>query len=108
MARKTLYTGIAVVGIALASGLAWWYQHSAPRGAAPQGPAAAAPAAGGAGPNAGGPVSVEVAKVQSVTLQDDAQSVGSLRSRQSVMLRPEVAGRIAQIGFVEGQRVRKG
>lgn len=108
MARKTLYTGIAVVGIALASGLAWWYQNSAPRGAAPQGPAAAAPAAGGAGPNAGGPVSVEVAKVQSVTLQDDAQSVGSLRSRQSVMLRPEVAGRIAQIGFVEGQRVRKG
>lgn len=53
-------------------------------------------------------MSVEVAKVQSVTLQDDAQSVGSLRSRQSVMLRPEVAGRIAQIGFVEGQRVRKG
>lgn len=51
---------------------------------------------------------MEVSKVKAVALQDDAQAVGSLRSRQSVVLRPEVAGRIAQIGFAEGQRVRKG
>jgi len=43
-----------------------------------------------------------------MTLQDDAQSVGTLRSRQSVMLRPEVAGRISRIGFADGARVRKG
>jgi membrane fusion protein (multidrug efflux system) len=49
-----------------------------------------------------------VAKVKTLTLQDDAQAVGSLRSRQSVTLRPEVAGRIAQIGFTDGARVRKG
>jgi len=121
MARKTFYTGIAVVGIAAASGLAWWYQHGQPGAPAATsatpaagGPGAAgsaagaAPAGGRGGPGAGGPVSVEVATVQSLALQDDAQSVGSLRSRQSVVLRPEVAGRIAQIGFVEGQRVRKG
>lgn len=41
-------------------------------------------------------------------LQDDAQAVGTLRSRQSVMLRPEVAGRVQQLGFVDGARVRKG
>ncbi|MFM6986938.1 MAG: efflux RND transporter periplasmic adaptor subunit [Hydrogenophaga sp.] len=49
-----------------------------------------------------------MAQVQAVTLQDDASSVGSLRSRQSVVLRPEVSGRIVQIGFVDGQPVRQG
>jgi membrane fusion protein, multidrug efflux system len=39
---------------------------------------------------------------------DDAQAVGSLRSRQGVMLRPEVSGRIAQLGFADGQAVRRG
>lgn len=42
------------------------------------------------------------------TLQDDAQSVGSLRSRQSVMVRPEVAGRVKTLGFKDGAQVRKG
>jgi membrane fusion protein (multidrug efflux system) len=51
---------------------------------------------------------VEVAKVQRTSLQDDAQSVGSLRSRQSVMLRPEVAGRVMRLGFQDGAVVRKG
>ncbi|HET9471152.1 MAG TPA: efflux RND transporter periplasmic adaptor subunit, partial [Usitatibacter sp.] len=35
-------------------------------------------------------------------------AVGSLRSDESITLRPEVAGRIASIGFQEGQRVGKG
>lgn len=51
---------------------------------------------------------VEVAQVKAVRVQDDAQAVGTLRSRQSVTLRPEVSGRIAEIGFTEGGRVRKG
>jgi membrane fusion protein (multidrug efflux system) len=34
--------------------------------------------------------------------------VGSLRSRQGVMLRPEVSGRIASLEFSDGQRVRRG
>ncbi len=52
--------------------------------------------------------SVEVASVTVTRLVDDAQSVGSLRSRQSVMLRPEVSGRIVRIGFADGARVRQG
>ena len=43
-----------------------------------------------------------------MTLVDETQAVGSLRSRQGVMLRPEVAGRVKQIFFNDGQRVRKG
>jgi RND family efflux transporter MFP subunit len=51
---------------------------------------------------------VEVAKVEVTRLQDDAQSVGSMRSRQNVMLRPEVAGRVMTLGFSDGGRARKG
>jgi membrane fusion protein (multidrug efflux system) len=39
---------------------------------------------------------------------DETQSVGSLRSNQGVMLRPEVGGRVSQIMFKDGQRVKKG
>jgi RND family efflux transporter MFP subunit len=49
-----------------------------------------------------------VAKVETMRLQDDAQAVGTLRSRQGVMMRPEVAGRVAAINFQDGGRVRRG
>ncbi len=109
MASKYLYPVVAVVGIAAASTAAWWYQ-SKPSAPAAASRATAGPAAGGA-PAAGGParpVTVEVAKVQVVKLVDDVQAVGSLRSRQGVMLRPEVSGRITQLNFRDGERVRKG
>jgi len=41
-------------------------------------------------------------------LRDDAEAVGSLRSSQNVMLRPEVAGRVLSLGFADGARVRAG
>ena len=108
MASKFLYPVIAAVGIVAASGAAWWYQNKVPATAANRtgaGPASAgAPAAGGGAR----PVTVEVAKVQIMKLTDDAQAVGSLRSRQGVMLRPEVSGRITQLNFRDGERVRKG
>ncbi len=112
MASKVIYPVVAVLGIAAASGAAYWYQSKpiGPRemtAAASSGPAGAAssPAAAASAPRAAG---VEVARVERATLQDDAQSVGSLRSRQSVMMRPEVPGRVKELGFSEGARVRKG
>ncbi|MFN3570054.1 MAG: efflux RND transporter periplasmic adaptor subunit, partial [Polaromonas sp.] len=106
MASKAIYAVVAVAGIALASGAAWWYQK--PR-AANTAPAGAGPApAGAAAGSAGKPVTVEAAKVEIATLVDDAQAVGSLRSRRSVVLRPEVSGRITRLNFTDGQRVRKG
>jgi membrane fusion protein (multidrug efflux system) len=118
MASRALYSIVAAVGIGVASAAAWWYQ-SRPQGpteitaqagsAAPQRAGGAAPAPAGAAsaaaPRAAG---VEVAKAERARLQDDAQSVGTLRSRQSVMLRPEVAGRVREIGFADGSVVRKG
>ena len=112
MAKKIVYPLVAILGIAVASGAAWWYQAKptgpkemvAGSGAAPAG-APASPASGPAVPRAAG---VEVAKVETMSLRDDAQAVGTLRSRQSVMLRPEIAGRIKELGFTDGARVRKG
>ncbi|HEY0824563.1 MAG TPA: efflux RND transporter periplasmic adaptor subunit, partial [Ramlibacter sp.] len=111
---KSLYSAVAVVGIAAASGAAWWYQHKPQRPSGDQAAAVAlAPAASGraGAPAAGGPgrvPAVEVARVETLRLTDDAQAVGSLRSRQSVMLRPEVSGRVTQINFRDAERVRRG
>ena len=112
MAYKKKYAVLALLGISVASGAAWWWQNKATEGdagkpatATPAGPSAPGPGAGG------GPArtpAVEVAKVETMTLVDETQAVGSLRSRQGVMLRPEVGGRVKQIFFNDGQRVRKG
>ena len=101
---KKIHTVIAVIGIGILAAAAWYGQRLGPRGAAVT---AVAPAPSAA-PGAGGPAAVEVGPVQALTLTDEAQAVGSLRSRQGVMLRPEVAGRVAQINFGDGQRVRRG
>lgn len=110
MSNKTLYVVVAAAGIGLASAGAWWFQNrAAPTTAAADAPASGPPKAApaGGGRPAGVP-GVEVTQVKTLRIQDDAQAVGTLRSRQSVTLRPEVSGRIAQIGFADGARVRRG
>lgn len=104
MASKILYPVIAAVGIAAASGAAWWFQNRSTANA----PASAGPVARGNGAEPSRPVTVEAVRVQVMKLTDDAQSVGSLRSRQSLMLRPEVSGRVVRLNFKDGERVRKG
>ncbi|KQT07698.1 efflux RND transporter periplasmic adaptor subunit [Ramlibacter sp. Leaf400] len=108
MASKPLYMVIAVAGIAAASGAAWWFQNKQRPAPATQESAVVAPAPAGAASGAARPPAVEIARVEVMRLTDDAQAVGSLRSRQSVVLRPEVSGRVTQLNFRDGQRVRKG
>ncbi len=121
---KKIHTVVAIVGITLAGGAAWWWQSGAPSlrgagaGAGAGDSAATAPGASGAtggpaarpgaGAVAGGPAAVEVGKAEAITLTDDVQALGTLKSRQGVMLRPEVSGRIARLGFVDGRPVRRG
>ncbi|MCV2216392.1 MULTISPECIES: efflux RND transporter periplasmic adaptor subunit [unclassified Thauera] len=54
------------------------------------------------------PVVVEVARVERRAMADDVTAVGSLVSNESVVLRPEVAGRISRIAFRDGEPVRRG
>ncbi len=110
---KRVHSVVAVVGLALLAGAAWWWQNR-PQSSGVQGNAliasAARPGSGPAGgaAEAGGPAIVEVGKVVRLRIEEDAQAVGTLRSRQGVMLRPEVSGRISRFGFADGQRVRRG
>ena len=116
MATKAIYIAVAVAGIAAASGVAWWYQQPKVNDSAALASASiagsvqgASSVSAGTGAAAGGkPPSVEVARVEVTKLTDDTQAVGSLRSRRGVVIRPEVSGRITQLNFNDGQRVRKG
>ena len=51
---------------------------------------------------------MEVARVITARFVDDTQSLGTLRARRSVVVRPEVSGRIRALNFTDGQRVRQG
>lgn len=52
------------------------------------------------------PVKAVAAKVAPAI--DEASAVGTLRADESVVIRPEIAGRIREFGFQEGQAVKKG
>jgi membrane fusion protein (multidrug efflux system) len=92
---------IAACMLAVAGGT-WWWLYAQP-GAA--GGGAEQAARGGAGAFA---VPVETARVQIGPIQRRLTAVGSLRSNESVIIRPELAGRIADIRFEEGERVTRG
>jgi membrane fusion protein, multidrug efflux system len=89
---------IALCMLAVAGG-AWWYFYAAP------------PAAGGPGQQAATAnmqIPVETAPAKVGPIQRRLTAVGSLRSNESVVVRPEIAGRIAEFKFDEGQSVKKG
>lgn len=53
-------------------------------------------------------VPVEVADAREITTSNDIGAIGSIESDESIVLAPEVAGRIAAINFTEGQPVKTG
>jgi membrane fusion protein (multidrug efflux system) len=100
---------ISLIGLAALAGYAW-HVNRAPQPATAQ---SAAGPANGAGSGSGGgaqsaPVVVETHTVQTRALADDVSAVGSLVSNESVVLRPEVSGRIEAIRFRDGETVRRG
>ena len=69
---------------------------------------AAAPAAAAGGPPQMPPTSVEAEVVKAGPLASGLSTVGTLRADESVVMRPEVAGRLVKIHFEEGQRIQQG
>lgn len=51
---------------------------------------------------------VEITQVRMGAVERRWSAVGSLKANESVIVRPEIAGRISRIGFEEGQRVTRG
>ena len=63
---------------------------------------------GGKKPGGPPPMPVEVAKVTQGTVNVDISAVGTLQANESVVIRPQISGRIETIHFDEGQAVKKG
>lgn len=65
-------------------------------------------AGGAGGPPGGMQLPVETITLQPQALAGGLQTVGSLRADESVVVRPEVGGRVTRIHFTEGGRVAAG
>jgi len=123
--KRTFFYLMALVA---ALGLGWWawglHRHTAPTleitGPGTALRAATRPPADDPGPrpvsaapaaDAGavrGAIGVEAALAEQVSLAETVAAVGTLRAAESVVVKPEVAGRILSIHFDGGARVRKG
>src|SRR5690606_5891824 len=88
-----------VLGVA---GAKWWAQSQS---ASPQ-PAVAASAR--QAPKAGSGTPVEVVPVSLESMPRNVAAVGTLRSKDSVVLRSEITGRITELNIKEGGKVAQG
>ena len=93
---------LVVAAIAAVAGVGFYWKYSPLSSAAPKTPGPAAKS----GPGGGLPVKAATTKLGTVT--DDVTAVGTLVANESVVIRPEVAGRVAAIHFNEGQTVAAG
>jgi membrane fusion protein (multidrug efflux system) len=60
------------------------------------------------GPGSDQPVPVKMMQVQTAPVTDTVTAAGTLSAHESVILRPEIDGRIVGLSFNEGQLVKKG
>ena len=98
--RKAVIAASAAALVVVAGVSYWAGTRSAPAKPATAAAPAKAPAPAG--------IYVEAVKVAVEKLPQALTAVGSLRSDEAVIVRPEVAGRVAEILFREGQRVERG
>ena len=89
---------IVAVALLVAGGF-YWKRATMPKAASTM-----------AGPGKSGPMGLPVKAgiVHKGTITEEVNAVGTLLANESVMIRPERDGRIAQIHFAEGQLVKKG
>ena len=109
--RHSLVFLIAIAGLLAAAYWAYVAYRGTPSAVAISGnPSVGAPPgmAKGGGAPASMALPVETVIVAASELALDATAVGSLRSNESVVLRPETAGRVAVINFKDGSAVAKG
>ncbi|MEJ6481313.1 efflux RND transporter periplasmic adaptor subunit [Nostoc punctiforme UO1] len=95
--RWPLILGIILLIGGIGFGWRWWQTSSASN-----------PPAGG--PAAGQPMAIPVklATVQPETVQESSEFIGSLEAPRSVIIKPQVEGRVTQIYIKEGNRVQQG
>ena len=106
MRKGLVIASVAGIVVAVGGASYWAGSRAGKTMAATNAAAPGKTAAPGKGAPAG--VVVEATRVQVAKLPQALSAVGSLRSDETVMVRPEVTGRVAQIQFREGERVSKG
>ncbi|HEX6959388.1 MAG TPA: efflux RND transporter periplasmic adaptor subunit [Ferrovibrio sp.] len=95
--------GLAVVGVGV-----WQFAPQIRAIFDPAAVASATPKPGTEPGSSSAPIPVDIQTVSRGKVQQQIEAVGSLRSEESVILRPEIAGRIAEILFDEGRAVKRG
>ena len=99
---------VALALLAAVAAGAWWYsEHGGISTGKPAGQAAA-PAAAPATQAPAFAVPVEAVKVAVDTARRETLAIGTFRSFESVIIRPEVTGRVAELSFREGEKIEKG
>ncbi|CAM5205193.1 hypothetical protein ARD30_24505 [Bosea thiooxidans] len=89
---------LLVIVAALAGGGYYAYRNQRSAGQTAQASAVSAPRA----------VPVEVADVELMTVNEEVEALGTLAADESVIIAPEIAGRVVALGFKEGERVKVG
>jgi membrane fusion protein (multidrug efflux system) len=97
--RSKLLAGVVAAALAAGGAGAWLY------GERSGGPGGSAEADDQAQPEA---VAVEARPVSLGTVANDVSAVGTLRSNEAVVIRPEIDGRVTEIHFDEGAPVDQG
>lgn len=105
MKRGLRYSAVAVLLAGLAGG-AVYYRHFAEQSAPAQSSAVESSAA--ESPQAAMTMPVEAEAVTVDRMTTEIRAVGTLQSNEAVVLAPEIAGRISEILFEEGERVAAG
>jgi len=95
---------VALLAVAIAAVGGYWFGTQRTVAAAKSASVAGSPSPDKGAPSA---VVVEVVTAATASMPQMITAVGSLRSDESVTLRPEVAGRVVKIGFEEGRPVAK-
>lgn len=95
---KRLVLLLVVVGLLTAAGLYWKRSTLSSAGQKAAAPAKRGPMG----------LPVKAGTVRTGTIVEEVGAVGTLLANESVMIRPERDGRIAQIHFAEGQLVKRG
>ncbi|MGE0667580.1 MAG: efflux RND transporter periplasmic adaptor subunit [Sphingomonadales bacterium] len=93
--RNNRNIGVAAIAVLVIAAGAYWgfFRNGEPANAVPAG---------------GNAVIVEAAQVRVQPVQQEVSAIGTLRSEDSIVMRPEIAGVVTSIGFKEGQPVHKG
>jgi membrane fusion protein (multidrug efflux system) len=107
--RTALYVAVVLL-IAVGAG-AWWYSNGgamSPPKPAGQAAGTAPRPTGGPPPGGGFAVPVEAIKVTVETAQRQTLAIGTFRSFESIIVRPEVTGRILDLPFRGGEKVTRG